>query len=77
MAKVCEICGRGSSKGYKYARRGRAKHLGGVGIKTTGRTKRRFRPNLQRVRVLVNGARRRMTVCAKCIRNGKVTKAPR
>ena len=75
MARVCEICGKGTTSGRQYSRRGRAK--GGVGIKTTGVSKRTFKPNLQRVKVLVNGARKRMLVCAKCIRNGKVTKAPR
>jgi large subunit ribosomal protein L28 len=77
MANVCEICGKGTTSGRQYSRRGRAKHLGGVGVKTTGVSKRTFKPNLQRVRVLVNGARRRMKVCAKCIRNNKVTKAPK
>jgi large subunit ribosomal protein L28 len=77
MAKVCGICGKGTTTGRQYARRGRAKHLGGVGVKTTGVSKRTFKPNLQRVNVLVNGTRRRMKVCAKCIRNNKVTKAPK
>ena len=77
MANVCSICGKGTTTGRKYARRGRAKHLGGVGIKTTGVCKRTFKPNLQHVKVLVNGARRKMKVCAKCIRSNKVTKAPK
>jgi len=77
MANVCDICGKGTTSGRKYSRRGRAKHLGGVGIKTTGVSKRTFKPNLQRVNVLVNGARRKMKVCAKCIRSNKVTKAPK
>jgi len=76
MARVCEICGKGTSSGRQFARRGRAKRLGGVGIKTTGVSKRKFRPNLQRVRALVNGAPKRIRVCAKCIRNGRVVKAP-
>lgn len=77
MSRVCAICGRGTSSGRKYARRGRAKHLGGVGIKTTGVCNRTFRPNLRRVRVLVNNAPKRLHVCARCIREGKVTKAVR
>lgn len=40
-------------------------------------TKRRFDPNLQRVRILVNGAARRVYVCTRCLRSGKVVKAPR
>jgi large subunit ribosomal protein L28 len=38
-------------------------------------TKRRFEPNLQRVRVLVDGVARRAYVCARCLKAGKVQKA--
>ncbi len=75
MARVCEICGKGPTSGRSIARRGRAKHLGGVGRKTTGVSNRTFKPNLQRVRALVNGAPKRMLVCARCIKQGKVVKA--
>ena len=75
MSRTCDICGRGTTSGRQYTRRGRAKHLGGVGIKTTGVSHRTFRPNLQQIRVLVKGATKRMRVCTKCIKNGKVTKA--
>jgi len=74
MARVCAICGKGTTSGRSISRRGRAKHLGGVGLKTTGVSKRTFKPNLQRVRVLVNGTVKRMNVCAKCIKHGKVAK---
>lgn len=76
MAKVCEICGKGPASGRRYARRGRPKYLGGVGVKTTGKTKRRFKPNLQKVRALVDGTAKRITVCTQCIKNNKVVKAP-
>jgi len=74
MSRVCDICGKHTSSGRKIARRGRAKRLGGVGIKTTGVTNRKFRPNLQRVRAVVDGSTKRIRACAKCIRNGKVQK---
>ncbi len=77
MARVCAICGRGSSSGRQYTRRGRAKRLGGVGVKTTGKSNRQFKPNLQRVRVLVDGTPKRILVCTRCIKNGKVQKAVR
>jgi len=49
---------------------------GGVGTKITGKTRRQFRPNLQRVRVaLPGGGSRRMKVCTSCIRSGFVKKA--
>jgi len=53
-----------------------AKKKGGVGKKTTGVAKRRFFPNLQRMRLLVDGARRTLRVCTKCLKAGKVEKAP-
>jgi len=60
--------------GNKVARRGLAKYKGGVGKKTTSVTKRTFRPNIQKIRVEVDGTVKRMKVCAQCIRSGKVTK---
>lgn len=46
MSKVCEVTGRRPSRGYKYAIRGIAKKQKGIGLKVTGKTKRRFQPNL-------------------------------
>ena len=47
MSRVCKVTGRRTRVGNSIARRGLAKHKGGVGIKTTGIKRRRFRPNLQ------------------------------
>ena len=75
MPAKCAICGKSSISGSSIKRRGKAKYLGGVGRKITGITKRRFQPNLQRVRVeLENGTRTRMRVCAQCLRAGRVKK---
>jgi large subunit ribosomal protein L28 len=72
---MCQVCGKKTTFGNKIARRGRAKYLGGVGVKTTGVTRRKFLPNLRRVRVeLANGTVTRMTICAKCLRSGKFKK---
>ena len=75
MSKVCDVCGKRRSLGYTLARRGLPKKKGGVGRKITGKTHREFTPNLQRVRAMVNGATRRLRVCAACIRAGRITKA--
>jgi large subunit ribosomal protein L28 len=75
MSKVCDICGKKHSLGYKLARRGLPKRKGGVGLKITGKTRRRFSPNLQRVKANVNGTVKRIKVCVACIRSGRVTKA--
>ena len=74
MSRVCEMCGKSTSSGNKIARRGRAKRLGGVGIKTTGVSKRKFKPNIQKVRAVVNGGVCRIRVSAKAIHMGLVVK---
>ena len=76
MSRVCEICGKGPSVGNVVVRKGSPKYKGGIGLHTTGITKRRYLPNLQTVRVSDGkGNVKRMTVCARCLKNGKVTKA--
>jgi len=61
--------------GSSIVRRGKAKYLGGVGRKITGITRRQFRPNLQRLRVeLPDGTRKRLRICAQCLKGGGVTK---
>ena len=51
MSKVCQVTGKKPVRGYKYAIRGIAKKKKGIGLKTTGITKRRFRPNIQTKRI--------------------------
>jgi large subunit ribosomal protein L28 len=62
MAKRCEVCGKGPTYGRNVS------HAHNV-------TPRRFDPNLQTIRALVNGAARRIRVCTRCLRSGKVVKA--
>ena len=62
MAMRCEICGKGPVVGRRVS------HAHNV-------RPRRFEPNLQTVRAIVNGATRRLRVCTRCLRNGKVHKA--
>lgn len=75
MSQVCEICAKRTQVGNQIERRGLAKWKGGVGRKITGKTKRKFKINLQKVRAKVNGAAKRMRVCTRCISAGKVVKA--
>ncbi len=77
MPRACEFCGKKTEVGFQYTRRGLAKYKGGVGKKVTGRTKRKFLPNLQRVRGVVKGVRRRVRICSRCIKAGKLTKPVR
>ena len=61
MAQRCEICGKGPMSGNRVS------HAHNV-------THRRFNPNLQRVRTKMGGVQRRLKVCTRCLRSGKVTK---
>jgi len=62
MARACEICGKARTVGNNVSH-------------ANNRTKRVFRPNLQSVRALINGAARRLLVCTRCLRSGKIKKA--
>ncbi|MGB2984585.1 MAG: 50S ribosomal protein L28 [Phycisphaerae bacterium] len=77
MSRVCYFTGKKTRAGRSIARRGKAKYLGGVGRKTTGITKRKFKPNIQRVRAVVDGKVCRIKVSAKAIRMGLVVKPPK
>lgn len=74
MARMCSICGKKTRSGASIARRGLPKKKGGVGLRTTGRTLRKFKPNIQRVRALVDGRVERIQVCTRCIKSGRVVK---
>lgn len=75
MSKVCEICGKRPAAGRTIARRGLAKSKGGVGLKITGVTIRRFMPNLQVAKIITKGTVKRIKICTGCLRAGKVQKA--
>lgn len=74
MSRRCSFLGKKTSFGRSIARRGKAKCEGGVGKKTTGITKRTFKPNIQRVRAVIDGKVCRVRVSVKAIRMGLVTK---
>ena len=77
MARKCEVCGKASMSGNTVSTRGKAKYLGGVGTKCTGISRRKFKPNLQRVRVTEGGTNKSMRVCVQCLRSGAVTRVVR
>jgi large subunit ribosomal protein L28 len=62
MAKVCHSCGKGPAFGNSRSH-------------SMVATKRRFDPNLQKVRIMDGKAPRRVYVCTRCLKAGKVTKA--
>ncbi len=75
MARICDICGKGLQTGNTITRRGMPKAKGGIGLHTTGIARRRFLPNLQKIRVREGGGIAVRRVCAACIKSGHVTKA--
>lgn len=74
MGAKCHFTGKRTRVGCQITQRGKAKYLGGVGKKTTGITKRKIKPNLQKVRALVDGKVVRLVVSTKAIRMGLVQK---
>jgi len=64
MARVCTVCGKGPVTGNNVSH-------------ANNRTKRRWYPNLQTVRVLVEGAPKRVRVCTQCLKSNRITKAPK
>jgi large subunit ribosomal protein L28 len=77
MPGRCEYCDKAPTTGRKYVHRGVAKFKGGIGVKVTGKTKRWFKPNLQHFKVVEpNGHVHRAWVCSKCLKSGRIVKAP-
>jgi len=74
MPRVCHFTGKKTGFGNQVTHRGKAKYLGGVGTKITGITARKFKPNIQKVRAVIDGQVVRVKVSAKAIRNGFVVK---
>lgn len=77
MSRICELTGTGSIKGSHIWRSGKAKKKGGIGTHVTAITKRKFRPNLQRVKAVIDGEVRYIRVTAAALKKGLVTKAPK
>lgn len=62
MASICDICGKGKMAGCNVSHSNR-------------HTKRVWNPNIQQIRAVVNGEVKRVNVCTRCMRSGKVTRA--
>ncbi len=61
MAATCDVCGNSPSFGHSVSHSNR-------------KTNRRWTPNIQRVRAVIGGSRKRVNVCAACLKAGKVTR---
>jgi large subunit ribosomal protein L28 len=76
MPHVCFFTGRKSRSGWTKAEKG-ARRDGGVGNKIKGRTKRLVKPNLKKLRILVDGEIKRVWVSTRALKSGLVVKPPR
>ncbi len=74
MAKVCIVCGKGPMVGNRIIRHGLEKKKGGIGLHTTGVTRRRFLPNLQKMRLKIDGRTVTGQICTSCLKAGKAQK---
>lgn len=61
MAGKCDICGKSVQFGHNISH-------------AHNKTKRKWHPNIQRARVIINGSPKRVNVCTKCLRSGKLQK---
>jgi large subunit ribosomal protein L28 len=77
MPRVCYFTGKKTTFGNQITHRGKAKYLGGVGTKVTGVTARTFKPNIQKVRAVIDGRIVRLRVSAKAIKQGLIVKPVR
>jgi len=75
MLKKCAICKKGALSGKVIARKGQYKAKGGTGSKIARWSKRKFYPNLQKMRIVLNGKLHKAYVCTKCIKKGNLKKA--
>ncbi len=62
VSKICNVCGKGPMSGNNVSHSNR-------------HTKRRWLPNLQSVKALINGSARRIRICTSCLKAGKVKRA--
>ena len=75
MSNVCSVCGKKKFEGGHIIRRGLAKKDGGIGLHVVKTNKRTFQPNIQNVRIKVNGQTKTVKMCTACIRTGNYVKA--
>lgn len=74
MPRVCHFTGVRTTVGNRIRYRGRPKYQGGIGLKPTSITRRRFKPNLQTVQAIVDGKPKRIKVSTRAIKKGLVVK---
>jgi large subunit ribosomal protein L28 len=72
VSRSCAICGRKPHVGNQITRSGSPKYKGGIGLHTGGISKRRFYPNIQKIKIVLDGKVQHVNVCARCIKGNKI-----
>ncbi len=62
MAKICVVCNKSKTTGFQISH-------------SNVKTKRKWRPNIQKIKIMLNGSPRRANVCSRCIKAGKIKRA--
>jgi len=75
MLKLCALCGKGAQTGKKVTRKGQLKAKGGTGSKIARWSKRKFLPNLQKMRIMFGNHPKQVYICTRCIKKGEFKKA--
>lgn len=75
MARTCQVCGKGTSVGNNVPRKGLVKKKGGTGSKIGVKTKRTFKANLHTKFLTINGAKKKVRLCTRCLKTLNKTKA--
>ena len=75
MSKRCILCGKGPVAGQTLTRKGKPKREGGIGEHIARRNPRRFMPNLQPARIFLEGRIKKVQVCTRCIKKGRLVRA--
>lgn len=75
MKRQCAICQKGPLSGKTLVRKGLAKKKGGTGSKISRAIKRKFLPNLQKIRILLDNRPKSVYVCTRCIKKGNLLRA--
>jgi len=74
MLKICFKCGKKDQIGKAVSRKGLLKKKGGTGSKICRSSKRAFMPNLQKMRLLIEGHPKKVYICTKCIKRGDIVR---
>lgn len=75
MARKCDICGKSTVAGHNVPRKGLPKKKGGAGQHIGVKTKRTFKPNIVKVKIIEKGTTRTVKMCTRCLRTGNFIKA--